>query len=53
MEKIVEQLVQHGLTPSEVFPLQNNLENVFLQFMQPTTKGNEANAVESSTPGKR
>lgn len=40
MEKIVEQLVQHGLTPSEVFPLQKNLENVFLQFMQPTTKGN-------------
>jgi ABC-2 type transport system ATP-binding protein len=53
MEKIVEQLVQHGLTPTEVFPLQNNLENVFLQFMQPTTKGNEANAVESPTPGKR
>jgi ABC-type multidrug transport system ATPase subunit len=53
MEKIVEQLVQHGLTPTEVFPLQNNLENVFLQLMQPTTKGNEANAVESPTPGKR
>jgi ABC-type multidrug transport system ATPase subunit len=53
MEKIVEQLVQHGLTPSEVFPLQNNLENVFLQFMQPTTKGNEANAVESHPAGKR
>jgi ABC-2 type transport system ATP-binding protein len=53
MEKIVEQLVQQGLTPSEVFPLQNNLENVFLQLMQPTTKGNEANAVESPTPGKR
>jgi ABC-2 type transport system ATP-binding protein len=52
-EKIVEQLVQHGLTPSEVFPLQNNLENVFLQFTQPTTKGNEAHAVESPAAGKR
>ncbi|GCF07103.1 ABC transporter ATP-binding protein [Dictyobacter arantiisoli] len=39
VEQIVEHLVQGGLTPTEVFPIQNNLENVFLQLAQGTTKG--------------
>jgi hypothetical protein len=31
-EKIVVSLVQNEIIPSEVFPVKNNLENVFLQL---------------------
>ncbi|GCE22301.1 ABC transporter ATP-binding protein [Dictyobacter kobayashii] len=52
-EKIIEQLVSHSLTPSEVFPIQNNLENVFLRLAQQTDKGVETHAVESATVRER
>lgn len=52
-EKIIEHLVAHSLTPSEVFPIQNNLENVFLQFAQEAEKGVEKHAVESAAVRER
>ncbi|HEY7420275.1 MAG TPA: ABC transporter ATP-binding protein [Ktedonobacteraceae bacterium] len=33
-ERIVEHLVHNGLTPTEVFPLRRDLEQVFLEFTQ-------------------
>ncbi|GCE07947.1 ABC transporter ATP-binding protein [Dictyobacter aurantiacus] len=52
-EKIIEHLVAHSLTPSEVFPIQNNLENVFLQFAQEAEKGAETHAVENAAVRER
>lgn len=52
-EKVVEYLVANGLTPSEVFPVQTTLENIFLQFVQDTTKGREEHVMESYPTGKR
>jgi ABC-type multidrug transport system ATPase subunit len=40
-EKIIASLVQHELIPSEVFPVQNNLESVFLQMAQTTGERNK------------
>jgi ABC-type multidrug transport system ATPase subunit len=38
-EKIIVSLVQNDIVPSEVFPVKNNLENVFLQLAHTSGEG--------------